>query len=64
MNLAIALKEKKVVVSEENIDGNLIYLCGKCGQYLVYYLGKYHFTCTCYDKELEEDIKIMEESVI
>jgi len=57
MNLVTALQEKKIVVSEENIDGSLIYLCGVCKQYLVYYMGKYHFTCECHKKELERDEK-------
>lgn len=38
------------------IDGSMCWTCSKCGQYLVYYLGRYHFVCSCCDDKLQSGV--------
>ena len=42
------------IVTPGTVDGYAVWLCKTCGQYLCWYLGKLHFTCTCHDRELAE----------
>ena len=50
MNLPDAIT--RGLIAPATLDGASVWVCAKCHQYLCYYLGKYHFVCTCHEAEL------------
>jgi hypothetical protein len=52
MNLADALTER--IVTESSLDNLRVWACAVCGAHLCYYLGRYHFVCSCHDARLEK----------
>lgn len=50
MTLSDALTRK--LITSRSFGAFAVWFCAACGKYLVYYLGRYHFTCKCHDDEM------------